>query len=146
MSRAGRCRREPGHGRVGRSRRNLTGVWQGRYFYPRGAAPVAFTATIIETATRFTGTVSEPSDHHPGEAVSADIAGTDVSFVKTYEPGSGYDDAVAYSGRLNADATVVEGTWRIRQAFGSFSGTFVMSRPRAAAAAGERKVAETADA
>jgi hypothetical protein len=130
--------------------RNLTGVWQGRYFYPRGAAPVAFTATIIETATRFTGTVSEPSHHHPGEAVSADIAGTragtDVSFVKTYEPGSGYDDAVAYSGRLNADATVVEGTWRIRQAFGSFSGTFVMSRPRAAAAAGERKVAETADA
>jgi hypothetical protein len=34
---------------------HLTGVWQGRYTYPHHMPPVSFVATLIETATRLSG-------------------------------------------------------------------------------------------
>ncbi len=40
---------------------NLTGVWNGRYVYPREMAPVSFVATLLETASRLTGATHEPA-------------------------------------------------------------------------------------
>lgn len=53
-----------------------------------------------------------------GDAVS-------VRFTKTYDGTGGWSHAVAYDGRLSADATEIEGRWTIRQ---EISGRFLMMR------------------
>jgi hypothetical protein len=95
---------------------NLTGVWNGRYFYPRKLAPVSFVATLIETATRLIGTTHEPARPVTGTVDCATLQGqrdgNAVSFVKTYDAGLNRPPIV-YSGILNGDATEIEGIWRI---------------------------------
>lgn len=120
---------------------NLTGVWNGRYFYPREYEPVSFVATLIETASRLTGTTHEAESAAAGTAKYATLHGqrdgSSVSFVKTYD-NAGLQP-IDYLGTLNGDATEIEGTWRIR---GNWSGKFVMIRAPRKAAAVVRKVAE----
>ena len=56
-------------------------------------------------------------------------SGSAVSFVKRYEPpGYGYD-TVTYEGTVNAEATEIDGRWRLPGA----SGTFLMVRSAAPA-------------
>ena len=123
--------------------RNLTGVWNGRYFYPRELAPVSFVATLIETATRLTGATHEPAGPPTGTVRYATLQGqrdgNAVSFVKTYDNAGPNVDPIHYSGILNGDATEIAGTWRI---LGSWSGKFLMIRSAGKVAAVARKVAE----
>lgn len=120
---------------------NLTGVWSGRYFYPRELPPVSFVATLIETAASLTGMTHEPAA--TGTARYASLQGqregNTVSFVKTYDNGGPNAHPIDYSGVLNGDATEIKGTWRIR---GNWSGTFLMIRSPGKVAAVTRKVAE----
>lgn len=120
---------------------NLTGVWNGRYFYPRELAPVSFVATLIETATSLTWMTHEPAA--TGIARYATLQGqrdgNAVSFVKTYDNAGPNVDPIDYSGILNGDATEIAGTWRI---LGSWSGKFLMIRSPGKVAAVARKVAE----
>jgi hypothetical protein len=120
---------------------NLTGVWDG-VFRQRLVGAVNFTATLIESGNRITGSTHEPCIQFlcPRQTHPATLAGHRrgciVSFVKSYDPpGYGYD-TVAYSGELNGDATEIAGTWTIQS---GFSGEFVMTRPGRAAKARERK-------
>ena len=119
--------------------RNLTGVWSGRYFYPREKAPVSFVATLIETATRLTGTTHEPAGPATDKyaTLQGQRDGNAVSFVKTY--GNAGLPSIDYSGILNGDATEIEGTWRIH---GNWSGKFLMIREPGKVAAVARKLAE----
>ena len=68
---------------------NLTGVWSGRYFYPRELPPVSFVATLIETATSLTGTTHEPAGPATDAVRYASLQGqrdgNAVSFIKTYD-------------------------------------------------------------
>ena len=120
---------------------NLTGVWSGRYFYPRELPPVSFVATLIETAASLTGMTHEPAA--TGTARYASLQGqrdgNAVSFIKTYDISGSNVDPIQYSGILNGDATEIEGTWRIH---GSWSGKFLMARSPGKVAAVTRKVAE----
>jgi len=122
---------------------NLTGVWSGRYFYPRELAPVSFVATLIETATRLAGTTHEPAGPATDAVRYASLQGqrdgNAVSFIKTYDISGSNVDPIHYSGILNGDATEIEGTWRIH---GSWSGKFLMIRSPGKVAAVTRKVAE----
>lgn len=122
---------------------NLTGVWDGRYFYPRQLAPVSFVATLFETASALTGTTHEPARPATGALRYATLDGRRdgrvVVFVKTYISGGSHARPIDYSGRLNGDATEIEGTWHIR---GNWSGKFLMIRSPGKAASVERKVAE----
>jgi hypothetical protein len=89
-------------------------------------------ATLIESGAALAGDVTEPC-MMPGCPISthnASIAGhrssSTVSFVKRYEPpGYGYT-TVAYEGLVNADATEIDGRWRVPGT--AFSGTFLMVR------------------
>ena len=110
---------------------NLTGVWDGTYLQPR-VGIVTFVATLIESGGALAGDVTEPCmmPGCPLSTHSASIAGhrsgSKVSFVKRYEPpGYGYD-TVAYEGLVNADATEIDGRWRVPGT--AFSGTFLMVR------------------
>jgi hypothetical protein len=110
---------------------NLTGVWNGTFVQPQ-VGMVTFLATLIESGGALGGNVTEPCilPGCPLKTHSASIAGhrsgSAVSFVKTYEPpGYGYN-TVYYEGLVNADATEIDGRWRLPGA--SLSGTFLMVR------------------
>ncbi len=110
---------------------NLTGVWDGTYVQP-GVGVVTFLATLIESGGALGGSVTEPcmTQGCPMSTHNASIAGhrsgSAVSFVKRYEPpGYGYDK-VFYEGSVNADATEIDGRWRLPGI--ALSGTFLMVR------------------
>jgi hypothetical protein len=110
---------------------DLTGVWDGTYVQPQ-VGIVTFVATLTETGGALAGDVTEPC-MMPGCPLSTHTAsiaghrsGGAVSFVKRYEPpGYGYD-TVSYEGVVNADATEIDGRWRVPGT--TFSGTFLMIR------------------
>lgn len=118
--------------------KNLTGVWNGLYSYPHSMPPVSFTAILIESGTSISGTT-----HEPGESVGASglayatlfgrRTDSTVDFTKTYDGGASH--AVEYVGRINEDATEIEGSWRIP---GVWSGKFLMIR-----AGGQEEVVTT---
>jgi hypothetical protein len=93
---------------------------------------VTFLATLIESGGALGGNVTEPCilPDCPLKTHNASIAGhrsgSAVSFVKRYEPpGYGYD-TVSYEGMVNAEATEIDGRWRLRGT--TLSGTFLMVR------------------
>ena len=109
---------------------DLTGVWDGTYIQP-SLGMVTFLTTLIDSGGALGGNVTEPCIR-PGCLVggthNASIAGyrsgSAVSFIKRYEPsGCGYD-TVTYEGVVNADATEIDGRWRLA----GLSGTFLMVR------------------
>lgn len=111
---------------------NLTGVWDGTYVQSQ-VGMVTFLATLIDSGGALGGNVTEPCVR-PGCLVggthNASIAGhrsgSAVSFVKRYEPsGCGYD-TVFYEGMVNAEATEIDGSWRLPGT--ALSGTFLMVR------------------
>ena len=123
---------------------SLTGVWHGNFVQPQ-AGMVTFLATLIESGSALGGNVTEPCIMRgcPLNTHNASIAGhrsgSAVSFIKRYEPpGSGYD-TVFYEGVVNAEATEIEGRWKLPGI--PLSGTFLMVRSTKTAqsvASGER--------
>ena len=110
---------------------NLTGVWDGTYTQP-GVGMVTFLATLIDSGGALGGNVTEPcmmpdcplSTHNA--SIAGQRSGNKVSFVKRYEPpGYGYS-TVSYEGVVNAEATEIDGRWRLPGT--AFSGTFLMVR------------------
>ena len=124
---------------------SLTSVWDGTYTQP-GVGIVTFLATLIESGGALGGSVTEPcampscplSTHNA--SIAGHRSGSAVSFIKRYEPpGYGYN-TVSYEGTVNAEATEIDGRWRLPGT--SFSGTFLMvrsTRPAQAVATEERK-------
>jgi hypothetical protein len=110
---------------------DLTGVWDGTFIQPQ-VGMVTFLVTLIESGGALAGNVTEPcmTPACPLRVHNASIAGhrsgSAVSFVKRYEPpGYGYD-MVSYEGLLNAEATEIDGRWRLPGT--PLSGTFLMVR------------------
>ena len=110
---------------------NLTGVWDGTFIQPQ-VGMVTFLATLIETGGALGGNVTEPCilPDCPLRTHNASIAGhrsgSAVSFVKNYQPpGYGYT-TVSYEGVVNAEATEIDGQWRLPGT--PFSGSFLMVR------------------
>ena len=113
---------------------DLTGVWDGTYVQPH-VGIVSFLATLIESGGALAGDVTEPcmmpgcplSTHNA--SITGHRSGSTVSFVKRYEPpGYGYK-TVSYEGTVNAEATEIDGHWRLP----GMSGTFLMVRATRAA-------------
>ena len=122
---------------------NLTGVWDGTYVQSQ-VGMVTFLATLIDSGGALGGNVTEPcilprclvgGTHNA--SIAGHRSGSAVSFIKRYEPsGCGYD-TVFYEGVVNADATEIDGRWRLP----GLSGTFLMVRstkPATAVVAEER--------
>jgi hypothetical protein len=124
---------------------NLTGIWNGQYFYRDGRTPVLFVATLIETANALTGSMHEicTVGERAGETIYASLAGerfgNAVTFMKTYDPPDEVYTSVAYDGTLDSSETEIVGRWTIRP---FWSGTFIMVRSSGAAARTAKKVSE----
>src|SRR5215467_14240016 len=110
---------------------NLTGVWNGLYSYPDGRS-VTFVATLIDSGSTLSGSTHEPcvGGDCPSATLFATLmgsrSGSAVTFRKTYEAADPRWGTVNYDGRLNAEATEIEGRWTIP---GVWSGKFLMIRP-----------------
>jgi hypothetical protein len=126
---------------------DLTGVWDGTYVQP-GTGMVTFTATLIESGGALTGIVTEPcmmprcplSTHNA--SIAGHRSGSKVSFVKRYEPpGYGYG-AVDYEGTVNAEATEIDGRWRLPGGSGAF--LMVRASRKAEAVVTEERIKEPA--
>ena len=125
---------------------DLTGVWNGLYSYPDGRS-VTFVATLIESGSTLSGSTHEPcvGGDCPAGTLFASLMGgrqgNAVSFRKTYAAASPRFGTVNYEGRLNAEATEIEGRWTIP---GVWSGKFLMIRPLREARHAEQAVSQRA--
>ena len=110
---------------------NLTGVWDGTFVQPQ-VGMVTFLATLIEFRRRARRKRDRTLHHarlpieHPQRFDCGSSIRHAVSFVKRYEPpGYGYN-TVSYEGLVNAEATEIDGRWRLPGT--TLSGTFLMVR------------------
>ncbi|QDZ07662.1 hypothetical protein FPZ24_09300 [Sphingomonas panacisoli] len=108
-------------------RRNVTGVWYGRWSSPNPyVAPNSFIATLQERASRVSGSVTE-ADRQDGTILRSTIdgarAGGRIQFMKQYDGGR-LSHTVAYAGTINGAGTEILGTFQ----FSRYAGDFVMTR------------------
>ncbi|MGB3796688.1 MAG: hypothetical protein WA957_10355 [Alteraurantiacibacter sp.] len=109
---------------------DLSGQWNGEYFYLRSMGPVTpFIAIIEDLGGRLSGTIIEP-DTIEGGTLEAEIAGTrygsGIDFTKTYLPAGSvyYNDPVDYVGSVSSDGQTVRGMWSLLE----WDGTFELRR------------------
>ncbi len=109
---------------------DLSGAWSGLYTFPRAQPPVFFEAVLVEATSWLTGTITEEVEIEGHRrmleaVVQGRRSGSSVTWLKIYDGGLRAYDAVHYEGRVNAEATEIEGKWRIP---GNWSGGFLMIR------------------
>ncbi len=104
---------------------SIAGGWLGAYAYSGRDAdkpPVRFEAAWAATGDegRFTGTVLD--EDGGGEAETDGMqSGHQVAFTKVYVArAESYLHPVAYEGALSEDGMTVQGTWRIKEATGTW--------------------------
>ncbi len=121
---------------------DISGVWHGRFSYPRDREPISFVATLVETSTWLAGATEEVgfAGEAKGKLISATLQGSRhgsvVTFLKTYDALHRGYDAVRYDGALSVDGTEIVGRWTVP---GSWSGAFLMIRAGGAVEELERK-------
>jgi hypothetical protein len=105
---------------------------------------VFFEAVLAEATSWLTGTITEEVEIDGRRRVLEAVvqgkrSGSSVTWLKIYDGGLRAYDAVHYEGRVNAEATEIEGRWRIP---GNWSGGFLMIRAGGRQAALSRSVVE----
>ena len=126
---------------------DLSGVWTGLYTYGGTGEHVSFVATLVESDGALTGDIEEPNTVAAGvdatvhASLQGEVAGSAVSFVKTYDAAEGYEAAVRYQGSVNADRSEIEGRWALGALL---TGGFLMVRSPAPAVAAQRHARERA--
>lgn len=122
---------------------DISGTWSGSYVYPGSLEPVPFEAEIRDHGGLISGLIHEPAEAWAGvDRATAIMAGQrqgrEVSFVKSYDQSEAYPEPVHYEGTVDEEECEIAGSWVI---IGEWSGSFVMTRPKAAEA--EERVEET---
>ena len=106
--------------------RDLTGRWQGRYYYQDGRESVAFVVDMYDNGGKLEGRISEPNTFGGADArslyanLAGGVQGRALSFSKTYDGTGGQSHSVQYRGELDQDDMSAKGTWRIPGANGRF--------------------------
>ncbi|MEO5493370.1 MAG: hypothetical protein ABIR08_05015 [Sphingomonas sp.] len=109
-------------------RRDVTGIWYGRWSSPNPyVAPNTFIATLEESASLVSGSITERDRCQPGiirAGVDGVRAGGRIEFTKQYDGSGRLSHAVSYAGAINGPGTEISGTWQ----FSRYSGDFAMTR------------------
>ena len=105
-------------------RRNVTGVWYGRYHSSVYPQENGFIALLEESGEGIEGSITEPDDESDAGIRRATVLGTrdgaNVSFIKQYDGSGGWDHSVHYSGMVDAEGTEISGMWFLDLVHGSF--------------------------
>jgi hypothetical protein len=113
-------------------KRDVTGVWYGRYRSETDNQDNSFIANLAEAVGLVEGSISEPNDDRfgPGSVRRADVegrrGGAKLRFIKQYDGSGGFTHAVMYSGKIDAEGTVITGVWQVDWT----RGTFTMQREK----------------
>ena len=111
-------------------KRDVSGVWYGRWTSPNRLIPQNnFIATLEERASLVSGSITERHRDVPGiirAHVDGVRAGARIEFTKQYDGSGRLAHAVHYGGAINGAGTEIRGTFR----FGRYSGDFVMTREK----------------
>jgi len=104
--------------------RDVSGVWYGRYAADHDDEHNSFIAVFEELGGAFTGAITEP-DEHPGGIRRATVSGrrdgASLQFAKQYDGTGGWVHAVDYAGSVDAEGTVIAGTWLVEGLTGGFT-------------------------
>ncbi|MDP5278168.1 hypothetical protein Q9Q95_04470 [Sphingomonas sp. DG1-23] len=105
---------------------DLTGVWYGHYSAYAGHEDNGFIALLEERHGAVTGTITEP-DEASGSIRKARVMGqrdgASLRFTKQYDGSGGWTHAVRYAGTVDADGTLVMGSWVVEGLTGAFDMT-----------------------
>ncbi len=117
------------------SNNDLTGYWFGEYWYDGGMGSLAqFAAHIADVAGAVEGTTLETVNWGRGlteltACINGSRDGAAVEFVKRYDAGlRAHRAPIFYAGVANADLTVIEGRWALKQLIFRATGGFRMQR------------------
>lgn len=105
---------------------DLSGVWYGRYSADHGHEDNGFIALLEELNGAVTGTITEPDAQSGGirrATVHGQRDGASLRFSKRYDGTHGWTHRVAYSGSVDADGTLVMGSWIVEGLTGAFDMT-----------------------
>lgn len=109
-------------------KRDVSGVWYGRYRSASDAQNNSFIALLSEQGGAITGSISEPEDDRRGGSggvrhaeVQGQRTGSRLSFTKQYDGSGGFTHAVFYSGQIDSEGTVIDGAWQVDWVHGSFA-------------------------
>lgn len=110
---------------------DVSGIWQGVYFYSvPGMDPVQFMARIEQNGTILGGSIREPNTFAKADTyellsiLDGYIAGPIIAFGKSYLEGENAAHTVHYVGLVNKKADFINGDWNI----GNWTGRFEMRR------------------
>ncbi len=105
---------------------DVSGVWYGRYAAYDGHEDNGFIALLEEISGAVTGTITEP-DGAGGAIRRATVTGqrdgASLRFTKQYDGSGGWTHFVRYSGAVDADGTLVMGSWVVEGLTGAFDMT-----------------------
>ncbi|TGX49639.1 hypothetical protein E5A73_19195 [Sphingomonas gei] len=105
---------------------DVSGVWYGHYAAYAGHEDNGFIALLEEITGSVTGTITEP-DEAGGTIRRATVTGqrdgANLRFTKQYDGSGGWTHAVRYSGAVDADGTLVMGSWVVEGLTGAFDMT-----------------------
>ena len=116
---------------------DLTGIWNGTYFYPPNAENpaqfVKFWMIALDRDGKISGFIKEPNTFGQVDApwlhstYKGGLDGTTgkLSFTKTYDGTAGVSHNVEYTGELAADGAMVSGEWQIPDSWG---GRFTLNK------------------
>jgi hypothetical protein len=111
-------------------KRDMTGVWYGRYLGDYCGQDNSFIALLAESGGMFDGNITEPDDGGVDGIRRASVqgrrGGTKLRFVKQYDGSGGFTHAVYYSGWIDEAGTTVDGVWAVDW----LRGTFTMQREK----------------
>jgi hypothetical protein len=111
-------------------KRDVTGVWYGRYDAAYRTEENGFIAVLEEMAGAVSGVITEPDTSGKVEVRRALVAGSRdgamVRWVKQYDGTGGHVHAINYAGQINTEGTEIVGGWT--QLWGT--GRFVMEREK----------------
>ena len=108
-------------------KRDLTGVWYGRYRSHSDNQNNSFIANLAEAGGLVDGAISEPNDSRrgPGDvrhaAVEGRRGGAKLRFIKRYDGSGGFTHTVYYSGTIDPEGTTIIGVWQVDWVRGSFT-------------------------
>ena len=109
----------------------IGGLWEGRYAYSDGRAPVPFLLSLrLDGDRSVKGRVYEPNTFGDAQAaflyahVSGEFDGRVLRFRKTYDGTGGQRHSVQYQGRVDPQTRRINGEWDINGLRGHFEATF----------------------
>jgi len=111
-------------------KRDVTGVWYGRYEADHWDETNGFIAVLEEMGGAVSGVITERDTEGQVEVrralVSGHREGNGVRFIKQYDGTGGHVHAINYSGRIDGEGAEINGAWS--QSWGW--GRFVMEREK----------------